>query len=206
MGRRGPHAIDKERLNFRAVQFANCFFTLRDGQPARIRTQGPGGWIEAGTIIPQDQNEARKFVEGLNRLSGTPWQIIPEICPNQTAWELLKRARTEVEIRRAAKSIADWAPMGRSDWRTEIPRAIRKHAKDLVRAKNNWAYPRDLSRPTSDDKRVVFFAKILASLASGLSPTYSIKVLAYWPWTKEWIQGEFVATENSFGGRIVDSV
>lgn len=207
MGRRGPRAIDKGRLNFRAVQLANFFFTLRDGQPARIRTQGRGGWIEAGTIVSQNSTEARKFVGGLRRLSGTPWQVIPEICPDRTGWELLKTAHTEMEIRRAAKNIGHWARfVERSDWRTEIPGAIAKYAKDVLRAKTNWAYPRDLHRPTSDDKRVLFFAKILAGLVLDLSPTYAIKVLAYWPWTKEWIQGPFVAMENSFGGKIVVSV
>lgn len=207
MGLRGPHAIDKERLTFRAAQLANFLFTLRDGQPARIRTQGPSGWIEAGMIVTQNPTEARRFVERLQRLSGTQWQVIPEVCQNRAAWEMLKRAHTEMDIRRAAKSIAHWARrVERSDWRTEIPSAIGKHAKDLLRAKKNWAYPGDLRRPTSDDKRVLFFAKILAGLVSGLSPTYAIKVLASWPWTREWIQGPFVATENSFGGKIVGAV
>src|SRR5215472_16421511 len=188
MGRRGPHAIDKDELEARVLQFANFFFTLRYGHPARIRVRRPGGWTEVGTILPQNSNEFREFVGGLKRLSGNKWQVIPEISPNRNGWELLVRARTEGDIRRAVKSIAQWARhVRRSDWRSEIPRAIVKNAKDLLRAKKNWAYPRDLSRPTGDDKRIQFFSKILAGLVFGLSPTYTIKVLANWPWTKEWI-------------------
>ncbi len=205
MGRRGPQGIDKERLQFRGLQIASFFFTLRDGRRARIGTQGPNGWIEAATIIPQAPGKARKFMEELGKLSRTAWQVIPEIPPSPAAWEQLKAARKREEILHAAECIRHWArTVGRTDWQNEFPATMRDHAEALLRAKKSWAYPRDPRRPTSDDKRVVFLAKVLAGLTLGLSPAYTIKILAYWPWTKDWIEGAFVAMEKGFGGRIVD--
>ena len=103
-----------------------------------------------------------------------------------------------------AKSIRRWAQqVERTDWQTEFPRVIRDHATELLRAKKGWNYPKK-DRPKSDDKRVMFFAKILAGFMLGLSAGYATKRLAYWEWSKGWIQGPFVAMEKSFGGRIVD--
>lgn len=195
--------MSSERLEFQALQFANFLYTLRDGHGEIIKSSGPGGSIEISGI-PGSSKETRQFIQRLEKLYGTPYEVVPRIPPNSAAWDQLKRAHTEREIRRVAESIRRWAQqVERSDWQTEFPLVIRDHAKDLLRAKKSWNYPRK-GRPKSDDKRVLFFAKVLAGFMFGLSPGYATKRLAYWEWSKEWIQGPFVAMEKSFGGRIVD--
>lgn len=195
--------MDKERLEFRALQFANFLYTLRDGYGEIIKSSGPSGSIEIAGISGRPR-ETREFIQRLEKLSGTAYDIVPRIQPRSAAWEQLKCAHTEKEIRRAAESIRRWARhVERSDWRSEFPRVISDHAKDLLRAKEAWNYPTE-GRPKSDDKRVSFFAKVLAGFMFGLSPGYAAKRLAYWNWSKEWIQGPFVAMEKSFGDRIVD--
>lgn len=203
MGLRGPRPVDKERLEFRALQFANFLYTLRDGYGEIIKSSGPSGSIEIAGISGGPK-ETREFIQRFEKLTGTSYEVVSGIQQRSAAWGQLKRARTEKEIRRAAESIRRWAQhVERSDWRTEFPRVISDHAKDLLRAKKAWNYPRK-GRPKSDDKRVSFFAKVLAGFMFGLSPGYATKRLAYWNWSKDWIQGPFVAMEKSFGGRIVD--
>lgn len=200
MGKRGPKAVDRERLSFEAMRWANFLYTLRDGQGSMIEALGPEGSVRvtAPILSPQEPKQAWD----------ASWRIIPAIPPNRTAWEKLKKARTQGEIRQATRDIGRWARrVERKDW-TAFPQAICDHAKDLLRAKQMWTYPRDLQRRTSDDKRIVFLSKILAGSTVGLSPSYTVKRLAQlaWPLDKEWIQGPFVAMEKSFRDRIVDSL
>jgi len=203
MGLRGPKPLDKERLSFRAVQLANFLYTLRDGQVGRIKGSGVFGSVVAVVPLSGSKEKTMELLKKIEELSGTPFEVIPPVPANRTAWDHLKNARTEGHIRQAAASIRRWARnVDRRDWRTKFPRIISDHAQDLVRAKGGWNYPRK-NRPKSDDKRIVFFAKVLAGLSLGLSPTYTTKELAYWPWTKDWIQGFFAGSEESFGGRIV---
>lgn len=203
MGLRGPKPVNRERLEFRALQFANFLYTLRDGYGQFIKSRGPRGSIEIPSFSGSSR-ETLEFIQRLQKLSGIPFEVVPCINSRPAAWEQLKRAQTEEEIRRAARSIRHWAQqVERSDWRTEFPGVISDHAKNLLCAKKGWNYPRK-RRPKSDDKRVLFFAKVLAGFMFGLSPGYATKKLAYWDWSKEWIQGPFVAMEKRFGGSIVD--
>ena len=205
MGLRGPKPVDRESLEFRALQFSNLLFTLRDGQGARIGAAGPHGSIDVSPVN-WNSKQTQEFIERMRAVTGIPYGVVARIPPNPRAWGQLKRAQTERQVRRAADSIKRWAQtVDRSDWRSDFPRVINDSAKEVLRAKKSWNYPRDETgnRPKSDDKRIIFFGKVLAGLAFGLSPAYSTKVLASWPWTKDWIQGPFVAMEKGFGGRIV---
>jgi hypothetical protein len=60
-----------------------------------------------------------------------------------------------------------------------IPRVIRTHAHDLLSAKWMPNYPRT-ERTRSDDKRILFYAKILAGLSLGIAPATAVKRLAHW--------------------------
>ena len=203
MGLRGPKPVERERLTFLALQYASFLYTLREGRSEIIKTSGRGGSIDIQGIS-EGSRQTREFIQRLETLSGERYEVVQTIQPHSGAWEQLKRARTEKEIRRVAESIRRWAHhMARNDWQIEFPRVIADHAKDLLRAKKSWNYPRK-GRPKSDDKRVLFLAKVLAGFMLGISSGYATKLLGSWGWSKEWIQGPFVAMEKSFGGRVVD--
>jgi len=178
---------------------------LRDGQGAKIRTSG---FREVVTIIPQRPEDARMFLRDLKRLSPIRWHVSAAIPKNLVAWEKLKRARTQKEMWQAAKSIRNWARcLPRGEQRQKFPGFILAHANDLLRAKGMSSYPGDQDRGKSDNKRIIFLAKVLAGLMFGLSPSYAIKRLAHWAYDeREWLMGPFAAMEKSFGGRIVEGV
>ena len=54
----------------------------------------------------------------------------------------------------------------------------------LVKAKRFPHYPKN-PRPSSDDKRLIFFAKVLAGLEHGLAPLSATKRLSHWDFSKE---------------------
>jgi hypothetical protein len=203
MGLRGPKPVDKERLEFQALQLANFLYTLRDGLGVVVKSSRPKGSFNVDGIA-ESSRKTRDFFQLKVDRKRIAFKFVPRIGPSPAAWEQLKRARTEKEIRHAAEQIRRWARrVERSDWRIEFPRLIRDHAKYLLNAKKAWNYPSG-SRPKSDDKRVLFFAKALAGFMFDLSPGYIAKKLTYWNWPKEWVQGPFVAMEESFGDQIVD--
>jgi hypothetical protein len=105
------------------------------------------------------------------------------------SWNDLKRARSTQDIRRVAQSARRWVlrfPSG-VRWADkfprnllfQLPRALNVHAADLIKAKRMPHYPRT-DRPSSDDKRVEFFAKVLAGLTLGIAPATATKRLAHW--------------------------
>ena len=56
----------------------------------------------------------------------------------------------------------------------------------LYRATRLWNYPKDKGRPTSDNKRIEFFAKALAGLMLGISPATATKRLSHWKLPQLW--------------------
>jgi len=57
--------------------------------------------------------------------------------------------------------------------------AARENAGDVLMAKSLPHYPRK-DRPSSDNKRIEFFAKVLGGLALGLAPATATKRLSHW--------------------------
>ena len=149
-------------------------------------------------IIPLDRKRSEEFIKQIEKVANDSWVISRPVFPNREAWEQVKKARTAEEIRRAADSIRRWAGQfhtsGGLEWLTTLEDAaganfsgaIRAHALKLLRAKRLPNYPRLPS--TNDDKRIQFFAKVLAGLTLGLAPATATKRLGHWRLSKDWAE------------------
>lgn len=116
--------------------------------------------------------------------------FFPPLPPQPYLWEQLKRSRSVKQMRRTTGEIYEWlltavpGVQNMPDFRT----ALCDRAGELFRARDLWNYPRaGKKRPTSDDKRIEFFAKALAGLMLGVSPATATKKLANWDFPKLWV-------------------
>jgi hypothetical protein len=111
------------------------------------------------------------------------------VNPTPELWEALKKARSEREIKHVARKIATWdrrqglgytpAPSRSQQAEYDFPRLLKLHARTVLEAKKLPEYPKS-ARPTSDDRRIWFFAKVLAGLMVRRSPLYTLKRLSGW--------------------------
>jgi hypothetical protein len=108
--------------------------------------------------------------------------------PEPEVWELLKRARTVAEVRKASQKIGAWMSLhGVSRWLPWLPTvpavefcdALNVYAENVLIGKRMSSYAKT-NRSKSDDKRVVFLAKVLAGARYGLVPITAIKRLSHW--------------------------
>jgi hypothetical protein len=96
------------------------------------------------------------------------------IPPERHLWEALKRARTAAEVRRICCRSRYWL---RWEWTGELngkrwycrspylcPSALYDQAEAFCRAKEYSRYPKS-SRPSSDDKKLAYFACIMSALS-----------------------------------------
>ncbi len=188
-----------ERLKTEAIGWAEFLYTLRDGQPGLVekvkwnpfKTVDSGGGkkvrmrtsrIICAQILPLKATRAvmDELYKQLKKNKG--WVFLRPTLPNRAAWERLKKARTVLEVRRAAGTMRAnfYLPSGSSKPASVF---IREHADDLLLAKKLPHYPRQAA--SNDDKRIVFFAKILAGLSLGIRPLYATKRLGHWRWPKD---------------------
>lgn len=100
-------------------------------------------------------------------------------------WNALLKAERESDLKEVADGIARWIPPipGHRDFRN----VLKKCGVELGLAKHLWFYPRDSDRPSSDNKRIDFFAKTLAGLMLGVSPATAAKKLSQWKLPKLWL-------------------
>ena len=97
-------------------------------------------------------------------------------------WESLKAATSEPMMRRALRDLEKYLNKHWPTWTgAESPQNLQRFADGVCAAKGLHNYPRAKNdeRPTSDDKRIVFIAKVLAGLRFNLSPTYASKKLSH---------------------------
>jgi hypothetical protein len=80
------------------------------------------------------------------------------VLPQPTIWREFKGASTVWDIWQVARGIKKACHRYALDWRV-----IDWHAHDLLKAKQLPNYPQS-ERPGSDNKRIWFFAKVLAGL------------------------------------------
>ena len=193
-----PERANLERLKTEAIGWAEFLYTLRDGQPGLVEKVkwNPFKVVDSGgkkvrmrtsriicaQIVPLKTTKAvmDELYKQFNKNKG--WVFFRPVLPNRAAWERLKNARTVLEVRRAAGTMRAnfYLPSGSSKPASVF---IREHADDLLLAKKLPHYPR---RATSnDDKRIVFFAKVLAGLSLGIRPLYATKRLGHWGWPKD---------------------
>jgi hypothetical protein len=208
VGKRGPKPVVINQLRVTALVWAHFLYTLRDGQAGSIRKLKLGPWrttaplavlrwdevgrpesveqrIRAGkmryetlrfgeTLIERDivvrstrkaLREAELLVKGK-----TDWRLEPPILPKPKIWERLTKTRSVSDIRQIARGLRKSDPVFAS--------VLRSHAKTVLEAKQLPNYPGS-DRKHSDDKRIWFFAKVLAGLELGIAPATATKRLAH---------------------------
>ena len=137
--------------------------------------------------IERDLALPREWVFGFNS-NERAYLFFPSFAPQPHLWEQLKRARSVKELRAATGEIYDWLTAA-APGVTRMPEfraALHDGAGELLKARDLWNYPRK-QRPSSDDKRVEFFAEALAGLMLGLAPATATKKLSRWNPPKLWL-------------------
>jgi hypothetical protein len=149
--------------------------------------------LESPVHIPISE-AARGLPGGLVNVKGQEWIISPPTFPKPQVWVRLKKARTVGQIKAAARGIgrlgsAFTSPEvpGHEYWGLNPAGALCEHARGILVAKQLPHYPKT-DRPSSDDKRVEFLAKVMAGLTLGLAPITAVKRLSHWHWPKDWAE------------------
>ena len=216
MGLRGPKPVDLNLLEGEAVQWACFFYTLRDGQPGHmqkviwdpVQRTGSEPWTPVpsgrGTVMLPPNTEYRtskpvgplvliRIPKGAERLpqqmTAEDWDISRPIIPKPEVWEKLTRAHTVSKIEQAVTGIGELkdAYVSSTPWALNPGGAISHFAKEILVAKRLAHYPKT-RREKSDDKRVVFLAKVMAGLVHGLAPITAVKRLSHWDLPRDWAE------------------
>lgn len=86
-------------------------------------------------------------------------------------WKRLVRARTAQQVRQACRQSKRWL---NPEWRgRDFVRLLSEEADQFVKAKDDHFYPR-APYPSSDRKRVTFFARAMAGISCDLSPSTAV--------------------------------
>jgi hypothetical protein len=216
MGKRGPKRVAVRDLRLEASKWAHLLFVLRDGQPGliqKINTKTPWLRREGGGeefLVQISPIVVARIVPAKNAHLKLPAQLRTKdylfsrpVMPDSRSWNDLKRARSVQDMQRVAQSVRRWVrrfPSG-VRWPDEFPRkvllqfprVVHAHAADLIKAKRMPHYPRT-DRPRSDDKRVEFFAKILAGSTLGIAPATATKRLAHWNYPNPQDEAHYVSS------------
>jgi hypothetical protein len=180
MGKRGPQPIDIERLKNTAKGWATVLFGLRDGAKGVAEKWGQG--LVISIVAAKNRRKTEKLLEDLKKRGyriGWPVYSSPRI------WTDLKHAVSIRQASGAIRALRRWR-------RVELPNVgkdnvllmLQHNPRIFLRAKVLPNYPR---RPESnDDKRVIFFAKVLAGLEMDRTPLYTTKTLSGWRCKNYW--------------------
>lgn len=166
-------------------------FKLRPQEEMRWGKSGPYvRKVQAlGPIIPIPV--AAAYMQPVGPKEGEEWRISEPISPRPEVWERLKKGQSVDQVKRAARGIGKlrWAFTSSTKWAQNPAGALSTYATGFLAAKKLKSYPRksEKIRKRSDDKRVVFLAKIMAGLTLGLAPITARKKLSHWSWPKDWV-------------------
>jgi len=141
-------------------QWHQAFQHLREGWPER--TYGAPVIERKEPSNPKEPEQLTIRVE-VRRTRAWP--------PEPGLWDALIRARTPEAVRRVCKRWEKWLHPG-SGLRV-YPQRLAKHAREFLKIMRNDRYPRS-PRPSSDEKRLDFFARGMAGVDVGISPLTAI--------------------------------
>lgn len=203
--RRGPKPIDFDLLVSRAELCGVVLHRLRDGSPGLLRHLKGGVWqtiylaelrwdevgrpdrvsqrIKDGQMsyrpircrvttlaVPPTKKALRDVLRIAKRCKY--WDFTPPDFPKPQLWKGLNEARSVHDLREVTRRLRRISP--------EFASFLSSHAEGILRAKHLPNYPKS-NRPRSDDKRIQFFAKVLAGLELGIAPATALKRLARLP-------------------------
>ena len=117
-----------------------------------------------------------------------PCLFFPALSPVPHLWGQLKTPRSIRQLQQTLNDIYDWLVPVVDDACAvpEFRRALCDYPAELFRIRKLWNYPGS-NRPTSDDKRIEFFAEALAGLMLEIAPATATKKLSRWNPPKLWI-------------------
>lgn len=185
MGRRGPHPVSIHLLRLWEWQWFWVFRGLRYGAPSRLVVrmdylQYPdkpriSGYRE---LDEERQKAWRVTTEKASRayyrkdpLKDVPTRPLPS---EKTLWDSLMRARTIPQVRATCAKSRSWL---NPEWQGKVfVQKLHQHADQFLLAKRDLRYPRS-NRPSSDDRRILFFARAMAGITLGRSPNTAIRML-----------------------------
>lgn len=194
MGKRGPKPTDIRDLRIIATQWAIFLFALRDGQDGAIYKRK----ALVARVLPV--KKARTLPAELRKQK---WRIRAPLPPESHGWNQLQHARSLRHIQQAIQKIIRWERrlntelfpgehIGYFPSISEFVRRLRFHASGFLMAKRLPSYPNS-DRLKSRDKRIQFFAKVLAGLDMGIRPAYAVKLLSGWRFPKHHIEQNWKA-------------
>jgi len=137
--------------------------------------------LQQDTVLPEE------WVFGL-RSTEHPSLFFPALSPQPHLWQRLKRPRSVKEVMQTGNDIYAWVEavvpgVGRMP---QFRSVLCDRPAELFRARKLWNYPHS-DRPTSDDKRLEFFAESLAGLTLGIAPATATKKLSRWSPPRLWL-------------------
>ncbi len=129
-------------------------------------------------IVPADPKIVKHLSKFVNNPDGD-YTYIPPVLPAPNVWNKLKKCRSRTEMRLGLRLLERYLAQNFGMWSgREYPRALERYAPELFVARKLAAYPGSKERPSSDDKRVVFIAKVFAGARFGLTASYATKKLS----------------------------
>lgn len=195
----GPRPVDIKLLREYAEIWRLQLLLLRDGRPGTIVSLDRGERRIAKVEILHASDKVKGLLSKLTNLREGPenlWFQSP-VFPEPQIWNQLKDARSTAEMQKALDTLERymrkrWNPpddmflQRRPRWAdtlwSKLLFAARERASDLLKAKELPHYPKakNTERPSSDNKRIDFFAKVLAGLALRREPGTATKRLSHW--------------------------
>lgn len=135
--------------------------------------------------LTQDTALPKNWLFGLKSASFS--LFFPAVPPQPQLWLRLKKPRSIKEVQQTGSTMYEWLATAAPGVHKmpEFRSALCDYPKELFRARALWNYPRT-NRPTSDDKRLEFFAEALAGLMWGISPATATKKLSRWGPPRLW--------------------
>lgn len=228
MGLRGPKPVESRILEVEATNWAQFFYTLRDGQPGYLQRVKWGPWQTTssamwtpvpsgkGTVMVPSKTRyrtsqalgrpipipvadgAKELPAGL--LKAKDWVVSRPVMPKAEVWQQLEKARTLPQVKHAAEKIGELGQVFASttSWAQNPGGALTEYAGEVLKAKRLPHYPRT-SRQRSEDKRIIFWAKVMAGATLGLAPITAVKRLAHWHFPKDWAESTLEDSKEKSG-------
>ena len=196
------HQTDKGQVRFGATRriVAARIISARDGIGelakivqeewiAEVTRSGSEGQPESFIDHPTHHIQKDVALPESSQFGSTGTLIFPPISSRLELWEQLKHPRSMKDAHRTINAILRWTCDAGDFKNYQIPEG---REAELYRATRLWNYPKDKERPTSDVKRIEFFAKALAGLMLGISPATATKRLSHWKLPQLWKANPFV--------------
>lgn len=114
--------------------------------------------------------------------------FFPGLPAQPQLWRQLKRPESLKQLQQTGEDIYAWlsASVPGIHSTPQFRDALCGHPSELFQARRLWNFPRT-DRPSSDEKRIAFFAESLAGLMLGIAPATATKKLARWTPPKLWL-------------------